>query len=56
MAGYSFSVTVYLPNSPCTTTQSSVAVGHQGEKGSVRRRAQATAVITRISTPTVIAR
>ena len=56
MAGYSLSVTVYLPNSPCTITHTSVAVGHQGECGSRPRPAQLAAAITRHSAPTTIAR
>ena len=56
MIGWSFQVTVSAPNSPCTSTQASVAVAHHGDSGSVRRAAQLASVTTRISAPTVIAR
>ena len=49
-------VTVSAPNSPCRHTHTKVALGHQGDTGTLRRRAQAVAVITRISTPTAVAR
>ena len=56
IAGFSFQVTVSVPNRPCTSTQTSVPVAHQGDSGNVRRRAQLASVITRISAPTVMAR
>ncbi len=56
MAGLSFQVTVRAPKRPCTSTQASVAVAHQGDSGSSRRRSQAATVMTTISAPTVIAR
>jgi hypothetical protein len=56
MLGFSFSVTVNMPNRPCTSTHTSVPVAHQGEIGKTRRQTQPASASTRISAPTVIAR
>jgi hypothetical protein len=60
MAGKSFMVTVSAPNAPCTHTQTSVSVGHQGLTGTppwLRPRcSQVVTASVRISTPTPVAR
>ena len=55
-AGYSLSVTVYLPNSPCTSTQASAASAHSGARSWVARARHSTTLSPRISAPTAIAR
>ena len=60
MAGNNFMVTVSAPKAPCTQTQTSVAVGHQGlsvlDAGLRSRAHQVAAASTSINTPTLVAK